>query len=160
MPFRLTRIGGTVEGFATACLLAWLLSAGVGQAAGARPLLVTGADGTSEFQVEIAVSAEQRSRGLMSRRSLADDAGMIFDFGTEQPITMWMRNTYVSLDMIFIHEDGTIGHIAADTTPLSDTVIPSRVEARFVLEVGAGTSRRLGIETGDRVHGPAIDDLR
>lgn len=131
-----------------------------GLAAEIKPLSITGASGTHRFSVEIALTDAERARGLMYRRSMADDAGMLFDFGSEQAITMWMRNTYISLDMIFILTDGRIGHIAANTTPLSDTIIPSRIEARFVLEVVAGTSKRLGIGVGDRVHGPAIDDLR
>ncbi len=129
-------------------------------AAEVKPLSIEGGDKTFAFNVEVATSPKDRSRGLMYRRSLADDAGMLFDFGEEQFVTMWMRNTYVSLDMLFIAEDGTIGHIATETTPLSDTIIPSRVDARFVLEIKAGTSRRLGIQPGDKVSGPAIDDLR
>ena len=140
-------------------LVACCLSPPFSVAAEILPLSVTGANGTNQFSVEIAASGAERARGLMYRRSLADDAGMLFDFKTEQAITMWMRNTYVSLDMIFIDADGRIGHIVANTTPLSDTVIPSRIEARFVLEVKAGTSERLGIEVGDRVHGPAMDKL-
>ena len=125
-----------------------------------KPLTIASGDKAFAFNVEVALSPKDRSRGLMYRRSLADDAGMLFDFGEEQFVTMWMRNTYVSLDMLFIAEDGTIGHIATETTPLSDTIIPSRVDARFVLEIKAGTSRRLGIQPGDKVSGPAIDDLR
>lgn len=129
-------------------------------AAEVKPLTIASGDKAFAFNVEVALSPKDRSRGLMYRRSLADDAGMLFDFGEEQFVTMWMRNTYVSLDMLFIAEDGTIGHIATETTPLSDTIIPSRVDARFVLEIKAGTSRRLGIQPGDKVSGPAIDDLR
>ena len=89
---------------------------------------------------------------------MADNSGMLFDFGDEQNITMWMRNTYISLDMLFIDANGRIGHIAASTTPLSDAIIPSRIKAQFVLEINAGIAKRQGIEVGDHVHGPAIDD--
>lgn len=149
---RLIRLSAAlVLSFAGACGL---------NAAEIKPLSIASGDKALAFNVEVATSPADRSRGLMYRRSLADDAGMLFDFGEEQFITMWMRNTYVSLDMLFIAEDGTIGHIASETTPLSDTIIPSRVDARFVLEIKGGMSRQLGIETGDMVSGPAIDDLR
>ena len=108
--------------------------------------------------LSVADNDAERARGLMYRRSMADNSGMLFDFGNERDITMWMRNTYISLDMLFIDANGRIGHIAANTTPLSDTVISSRIKAQFVLEINAGIARRQGIEVGDRVHGPAIDD--
>jgi uncharacterized membrane protein (UPF0127 family) len=125
-----------------------------------KPVSIIGENGTSVFNVEIAVTQAERSKGLMFRRSMDDDAGMIFDFGSEQDVSMWMRNTYIALDMLFIREDGRIGHIAEETTPLSDTIIPSRIDARFVLEIKGGQSRRRGIKAGDLVSGPAIDDLR
>jgi uncharacterized membrane protein (UPF0127 family) len=79
---------------------------------------------------------------------------MLFDFKQDQVVGMWMRNTYVSLDMIFIRADGTIARIAQDTEPLSERVISSGVPVRAVLEVVAGTSRRLGLAPGDRVAHP------
>ena len=144
----------------SAALFLLLALVGLVRAAEVKPLSIDSGDKAFVFNVEVATSQAERAKGLMYRRSLADDAGMLFDFGDEQFITMWMRNTYVSLDMLFIGEDGTIGHIASETTPLSDTIIPSRVDARFVLEIKGGMSRQLGIETGDMVSGPAIDDLR
>jgi uncharacterized membrane protein (UPF0127 family) len=144
----------------SAALVLLLTGACALDAAEVKPLSIASGDRSFAFDVEVATSQADRSRGLMYRRTLADDGGMLFDFGEEQFVTMWMRNTYVSLDMLFIDEDGTIGHIASETTPLSDTIIPSRVDARFVLEIKGGTSRRLGIAPGDTVSGPAIDDLR
>jgi uncharacterized membrane protein (UPF0127 family) len=129
-------------------------------AADIKPLTISRENGTSKFNVEVALTQAERSKGLMYRRAMADDAGMIFDFGEEQPVSMWMRNTYISLDMLFIDEAGRIGHIVSETTPLSDTIIPSRIDARFVLEIKGGQSRKLGIKPGDMVSGPAIDDLR
>jgi uncharacterized membrane protein (UPF0127 family) len=76
---------------------------------------------------------------------------MLFDFGAEGPVAMWMRNTYVSLDMIFIRGDGRIARIAENTTPLSEETIPSGAAVKAVLEVVAGTAKRLGITAGDRV---------
>jgi uncharacterized protein len=107
-----------------------------------------------EFQVELAVSSEQRSRGLMFRESLDEDRGMLFDFGRPQVASMWMRNTYVPLDMLFIDAEGRITQIAANTQPLSDTVVASREPVRAVLELRGGVSAKLGIEPGDRVIHP------
>jgi uncharacterized protein len=107
-----------------------------------------------EFQVELAVSPAQRSQGLMFRESLEEDRGMLFDFGRPQVASMWMRNTYVPLDMLFIDEAGRITQIAENTQPLSDTVVASREPVRAVLELRGGVSAKLGIEPGDRVIHP------
>jgi uncharacterized protein len=117
-------------------------------------LIVDAADGEFEFQVEMAVSPEQRSRGLMFRESLEEDRGMLFDFGTPQRASMWMRNTYVPLDMLFIDAAGRITQIAENTQPLSDTVVASREPVRAVLELLGGVSAKLGIKPGDRVIHP------
>ena len=122
------------------------------------PLTVEAADGQFEFLVEMAVSPAQRSQGLMFRESLAEDRGMLFDFGRPQRAAMWMRNTYVPLDMLFIDEDGQITQIAANTQPLSDAVIASREPVRAVLELRGGVSAKLGIEPGDRVIHPLFSD--
>jgi uncharacterized protein len=104
----------------------------------------------------VAATGPALDRGLMYRRSLPAGQGMLFDFGSEQRITMWMKNTYVALDMIFIGTDGRISRIAANTKPLSTRLISSGEPARYVLEVNAGTARKLGIAVGDRVSHPAI----
>ncbi len=118
------------------------------------PLTIAAADDRFEFQVEMAVNPAQRSQGLMFRESLDEDRGMLFDFGQPQQATMWMRNTYVPLDMLFIDEHGRITQIAADTQPLSDAVIASREPVRAVLELRGGVSAKLGITPGDRVIHP------
>jgi uncharacterized membrane protein (UPF0127 family) len=107
--------------------------------------------GVHVFDVEMAATPEQRSTGLMHRKELARGRGMLFDFEGDGPIAMWMKNTYVSLDMIFIRSDGTIARIAENTTPLSEQIIPSGAPVKAVLEVVAGTAKRLGIAPGDRV---------
>ncbi|HEX5777900.1 MAG TPA: DUF192 domain-containing protein [Xanthobacteraceae bacterium] len=107
--------------------------------------------GVHVFDVEMAVTPQQRSTGLMHRKELAPGRGMLFDFEGEGPISMWMKNTYVSLDMIFIRADGRIARIAESTTPLSEQTIPSGAPVKAVLEVVAGTAKRLGIAPGDRV---------
>jgi uncharacterized protein len=107
--------------------------------------------GVHVFSVEVAVTDEERARGLMYRRSVPESYGMLFDFKRDQEVSMWMRNTYVSLDMIFIQSDGRIRRIAESTETESDKIIPSGGQVRAVLEVAAGTAKKLGIEPGDRV---------
>ena len=89
----------------------------------------------------------------MFRKELPEGHGMLFDFHTDQPVTFWMHNTYISLDMIFIRGDGRILRIAENAKPMSDDLIPSGGPVRAVLEVIAGTARKLGIAPGDRVTG-------
>jgi uncharacterized membrane protein (UPF0127 family) len=119
-----------------------------------EPVVVETAQGSFTFTAEIADTPELRQRGLMFRHQLPQDRGMLFDWGEVQPISMWMRNTYVSLDMIFIAADGRVVRIAAATEPLSETTIPSGVPVAAVLEVVAGTAERIGLKPGDRVHHP------
>ncbi len=101
----------------------------------------------------MATNDAERSRGLMYRKSLPEGRGMLFDFGTEQSVSFWMHNTYIPLDMIFIRADGRILRIAESATPMSDSLIPSGGPVRGVLEVIAGTARKLHIAAGDRVAG-------
>lgn len=118
------------------------------------PLTIDSGGDRLEFQVEVATTAEQRRHGLMFRETLEDDHGMLFDFERSAPVTMWMRNTYVSLDMLFIDADGRIRRIVTDTQPLSDAVIGSGGPVRAVLELRAGVTAELGIEPGDYVIHP------
>ena len=103
------------------------------------------------FTVELAVSADQRQQGLMNRDEMSADRGMLFDFGVTRRVYMWMKNTYLPLDMIFIGPDGRIETIKADTLPLSEEIIDSHAPVRFVLELNGGTAERLGISAGDMV---------
>ncbi len=108
------------------------------------------------FVVELALSAEQHAQGLMYRRSLAADAGMLFVYGKEWPVSMWMKNTFIPLDMLFIAADGRIVDIVERTVPHSlEAISPGRPVAA-VLEVNGGTAARLGIRAGDRVRHPAF----
>lgn len=120
-------------------------------------LTIDAAHDSFEFQVEMAVTPAQRAQGLMFRESLDEDRGMLFDFGRPQHASMWMRNTYVPLDMLFIDAEGRITQIAANTQPLSDRVIASREPVRAVLELRGGVAAKLGIEPGDRVIHPLFD---
>ncbi len=108
------------------------------------------------FRVEVARNDADRAQGLMFRRSMPADQGMLFDFGRVEPVSMWMQNTYLSLDMLFIRPDGTIARIAANTEPLSTRTIPSGEPVLAVLELNAGTAARLGIKAGDRVEHPVF----
>ena len=119
-----------------------------------EPLTILTPDHRYDFEVEVATSSEERARGLMFREELGPKRGMLFDFGREQPVSMWMRNTLISLDMLFIGEDGEIRKIEAGTTPLSLETISSEVPVLAVLELNAGTTRLLGIRPGDRVLHP------
>lgn len=121
-----------------------------------EPLVLATAGGNQRFMVELVDTDETRGRGLMFRKQLAADYGMLFDFLRMQDTYFWMKNTYVSLDMIFIREDGVIARIAQNTTPLSERVIPSGAPVRFVLEVNAGTAARIGLKAGDTVIHPRI----
>ncbi len=103
------------------------------------------------FQIEVMRTDEQRARGLMFRREMAADRGMLFDFKQVQPVSFWMKNTYLPLDMIFIDQKGEIANIAENTEPLSERGVPSVRPVLGVLEVNAGISRKLGIKPGDRV---------
>jgi hypothetical protein len=133
-----------------------LLSTRAVMAADADRLTIVTRGGQSHvFSLELANTPEARSRGLMFRRELAPDRGMLFEFGArETEVSMWMKNTYISLDMVFIRADGTIRHIAENTTPLSEATISSGGPVRGVLEVIGGTAKRLGIAPGDRVEHP------
>ena len=119
-----------------------------------QPLEIVSKTGVHTFAVEMAVTPEEQARGLMFRRELPEGQGMLFDFQREQPATFWMKNTYVSLDMIFIRADGSILRIAENTEPLSTRLVPSGGRVLAVLEVIAGTARKLGIAPGDRVAHP------
>jgi uncharacterized membrane protein (UPF0127 family) len=124
---------------------------------GSESLSIRRQDGTElHFQVELAVTPGQRQQGLMQRKDMAADRGMLFDFGASRQVHMWMKNTYLPLDMLFIRTDGTIATIRSDTVPLSEEVIDSKEPVRFVLELNAGTSKKLGIRAGDRAHSATI----
>jgi uncharacterized membrane protein (UPF0127 family) len=110
--------------------------------------------GVHVFSVELAVTDEERQKGLMFRKSLPESYGMLFDFKRDQDVSMWMHNTYVSLDMIFIKADGRILRIAENTPTESDRIISSGGPVRAVLEVVAGTAKKLGIASGDTVGSP------
>jgi hypothetical protein len=110
--------------------------------------------GPRAFTVEIAADMKSQERGLMFRREMDPDAGMIFVFEAPQLVSFWMKNTFIPLDLMFVRADGTIASIAASAAPLSETSIPSSEPVRAVIEINGGRAQALGIAPGDRVHAP------
>ncbi len=129
-------------------------SAAQAPAATTEPLEIVTASGAHAFAVEVMRTDEERGRGLMFRRFMPADRGMLFDFKTEQPVLMWMKNTYIPLDMIFISRSGTVTHVAANTEPMSERTISSGPPAYAVLEVNAGVTAKIGLKPGDEVRHP------
>lgn len=149
-------------GFGVLGLLAALLAAAPAAFAGdiafgRAEVRIGTAAGVRLFHVELAETPEQRARGLMFRRTLAPDAGMLFLFPERERPTMWMANTWLPLDMLFIAADGRIVHLFPNAVPRSRLTVSSPHPARMVLELGGGTARRLGIAPGDRLSWRRVD---
>ncbi len=102
-----------------------------------------------KFDIELAISSEQKAQGLMYRKKMPSDAGMLFIYGDENDVMMWMKDTYLPLDMLFLNAKGKIVFIEENTTPLSTRTISSGQNVIGVLELNAGTALRLGIKVGD-----------
>ena len=109
-----------------------------------------------QFLVELATDDAQRARGLMFRKQMDPDAGMLFDFGVTRRVSMWMMNTEIPLDMLFIGEGGAIHRIQREAEPMSQAIIDSRGPVKYVLEINGGRAAALGIREGDRVVSPQI----
>ena len=131
-----------------------ILAVGAARAIEQQVVEIATRTGVHVFSIELATTDEERARGLMYRQQLPEEHGMLFDFEREGPVAMWMHDTYIPLDMIFIRGDGRILRIAERTQPLSDRIIPSGGPVRAVLEVAGGTAKRLGIAPGDRIGHP------
>lgn len=133
-------------------VLALVLASGWrAHAADLDPVEIVTRKGVVLIEVEVARTQEQRATGLMYRKTLAERQGMLFDFKVDQPVYMWMKNTYIPLDMLFIRADGTIARIEENTTPFSEKTIYSGEPVRAVIEIGGGEARKLGIAAGDKV---------
>ena len=113
--------------------------------------------GVRAFNIDVAVTEDEREKGLMFRTDVPDGYGMLFDFKRDEMVSMWMKNTLVSLDMIFIRKDGTIARIAENTEIKSEHIISSGEPVRAVLEVVAGTAKKYGIAAGDKVGYPLFN---
>jgi uncharacterized membrane protein (UPF0127 family) len=118
------------------------------------PLTITSGEKTHAFTVEIASTPEEIQQGLMFRESLAPNAGMLFDFGQSRPASMWMKNTLIPLDMLFMDETGKVVAIARNAVPRSTRSLGPGVPVRAVLELPGGRARELGIVPGDIVKHP------
>ena len=153
------RIGGRLmmSLAAVTAVLVTLCANPPARAASIQPLEIVTKSGVQVFSVEMATTEEEKTTGLMYRKELPDGKGMLFDFSPEQQISMWMKNTYIPLDMIFIRADGRILRIAENTEPLSTKIISSGGLAKGVLEVIAGTAQKYGIQPGDRVAHPLFN---
>jgi uncharacterized membrane protein (UPF0127 family) len=110
--------------------------------------------GAQKFSIELALSDAQMEQGLMFRRSMPANAGMLFDFKRPTPVTMWMKNTLIPLDMLFLDDRARIIDIHERAVPYSTDIIASRVPARYVIELNGGTVARLGIKPGDQAASP------
>lgn len=132
---------------------------------GAATLLSAGADpagtlvtrsGDHKVDIEVADTPDEREYGLMNRQSMPADSGMLFDFGVDRPVTMWMKNTYIPLDMVFMDAKGVVTHIAVNAQPLSLAMIESGGPVRYVLELNGGVASRYGLKVGDRLNHPLV----
>jgi uncharacterized protein len=147
-----------VHGFTRRTLLALCFAGGLSLSATAQevariePLSVVTENSATLFAAEVADTDELRSRGLMFRHVLPADRAMLFDFGTPRPAAMWMKNTYISLDMLFVRTDGSIAAIAENTEPFSTQTISVDEPVQGVVELAAGTVKRLGITRNDKVY--------
>ncbi len=130
---------------------------GVAQSLPLAPVTVETRKGDVALRAQIADTDARRQTGLMFRRSMPETEGMLFVFPSVREVSFWMKNTYISLDILFIDGDGTIVNIVRDTVPFSLAPIPSGRPARGVLEINAGASTRLGIEVGDTVRHTAFE---
>lgn len=122
--------------------------------AAAQTLEFITSSGAHKFKVEVAETPEARAKGLMFRKSMPRDHGMLFDFATDTTVMMWMKNTYLPLDMVFVSRQGVVTHIAPDAVPMSEAIISSNGPVHAVIELNAGVAREIGLAPGDKVrHG-------
>ena len=122
-----------------------------------EPLSVETAKGaTHKFTVELALTDPQMEFGLMYREKMAADHGMLFDFGTPRPVMMWMKNTVLPLDMLFLDQNGVVTHIQENAVPYSEAIISSEGPVNYVIELNAGIIKKLGLAVGDKVTNATI----
>jgi uncharacterized membrane protein (UPF0127 family) len=152
-PFLFRGIGRVLVSVLSLIALSWVMASGAGAAA-LEKLTIATASGQKSFDVEVMRTDAEREKGLMFRNYLPADRGMLFDFGAEREVFMWMKDTPLPLDMVFIRKNGSIARIAANTEPYSLTVLSSGEPVIGVLEINAGISEKLGIRAGDKVIHP------
>lgn len=125
-------------------------------AAGTGTLVLKTSSGDHSFNIEVMVTDQERALGLMFRRSLPEDGGMLFIYDPPQPATMWMRNTLIPLDIVFISVDGCVHRIESNAEPFSETLIPSDGDVAAVLELNGGEADKIGLKRGDKVIYPGL----
>ncbi len=123
------------------------------------PLSISSAGQVHDFEVELADDPEERRLGMMGRAELGEDAGMLFDMGAPQEAAFWMKDTLISLDLLFIREDGTILAIAKNAVPGSLRQIGAGMPVKAVLELNGGQSAELGIQPGDTAIHPLFGNV-
>jgi uncharacterized membrane protein (UPF0127 family) len=137
-----------------------LLAPASGFATGTGTLVLKTATGDHNFNIEVATTQREQALGLMFRRSLPENAGMLFLYDPPQPAAMWMKNTLIPLDMVFIAPDGRVLRIESNAEPLSTTVIPSEGDISAVLELNGGEADKIGLRRGDKVIYPGLANGR
>ena len=125
-------------------------------ATGTGTLVLKTETGDHNFNIEVATTREEKALGLMFRRSLPENAGMLFVYERPQPAAMWMKNTLIPLDMVFIAPDGSVLRIETNTEPFSTAVIPSEGAVSAVLELNAGQAGKIRLKRGDKVVYPGL----
>jgi uncharacterized protein len=131
-----------------------LLAAPDARADGLQNLTIHSASGDHVFMVEIAATEQTRETGLMNRRFMPQDRGMLFEFERDESVAFWMKNTYIPLDMVFIARNGKVTRVVAGAEPLNETVIPSGGPCAAVLELNGGVAAAIGLKAGDQVTHP------
>ena len=147
---RKTVIGGAVA--VVALLMAYMAMAGSDKSTA----VLNTSSGPHDISVELAQTPQQRETGLMNRTSIPADSGMLFQFDETRDVQMWMKNTLIPLDMLFMDETGKVIHIKTNAQPLSLDIIPSGGPVRYVLELNGGAAARYGTAVGDRLTHPII----
>lgn len=137
--------------FALVAVLMTLAFAPAAEAFRKDKLTLATAAGSHIIEIEVAETSEQKTLGLMYRPHVPSNTGMLFPYDRPQELSMWMRNTYASLDMVFIKGDGVIHRIEYGAEPMSERVIGSQGQVTAVLELAAGEAKRLALKPGDRV---------
>jgi uncharacterized membrane protein (UPF0127 family) len=150
---RMSRWAFGLGGFALLVGLGFLPLADVSaaKAQALEKLQIVTASGTHDFSVEVMRTPSELEHGLMFRRFLPQDRGMLFDFKTEKPVMMWMKNTYLPLDMVFISKSGRVVGIAENAEPFSEKIIPSGAPTYSVLEINAGIAAKIDLKIGDEI---------
>jgi len=150
----MTAIGARLLAALAVVVIAAFAAGGPVRSAGLEALQIVTAAGAHDFQVEIAKDDASRARGLMDRRFMPADHGMLFEFDREAPQSFWMKDTYIPLDMIFISRTGIVTNIVANAEPLSERAIPSGPACMAVLELNGGAAAKIGLKVGDKVRHP------